>query len=144
MPFMKVGHLVCALVAAVTVTGLAASPALGAAPRQTLGAAPSQAHVIIVGIPGLQWSDVSAQATPALYGLAERGSAGTLVEFAVKGLTCPAEGWLTLNSGVRAAVPHSEQGPCPMPAVDPGTGTVPAMPGIIAYNKTLSYGPKWG
>src|SRR5580658_7271286 len=98
MLVMRVGHLVLALAAAGTVTGLAASPALGATP--------SQAHVIIVGIPGLQWSDVSAQATPALCGLAERGSAGTLVEYAVLPLTCPADGWLTLNGGTRAGAQH--------------------------------------
>jgi hypothetical protein len=136
---MKVGHLVCALATAVTVAGLTASPALGATPSQAL-----TGHVVIVGIPGLQWSDVSAQATPALYGLAQRGSAGTLVEYAVLPLTCPADGWLTLNGGARAEAKHDEKGPCPAPAVDPATGTVPGMAGIIAYNNTLSYQPTWG
>jgi hypothetical protein len=139
MLFMKVGHLIGALATAGTIAALTASPAAAAVPSQPLAG-----HVVIVGIPGLQWSDVSAQATPALYGLAERGSAGTLVEYAVLPLTCPADGWLTLNGGTRAGAQHKEKGPCPAPAVDPVTGTVPGMAGIVAYNNTLSYKPAWG
>ena len=139
MLFMKVGHLIGALATAGTIAALTASPAAAAVPSQ-----PLTSHVVIVGIPGLQWSDVSAQATPALYGLAERGSAGTLVEYAVLPLTCPADGWLTLNGGARAEAQHKEKGPCPAPAVDPATGTVLGMAGIVAYNKTLSYEPVWG
>lgn len=140
MLFMKVGHLAGLLATAVTVAGLTASSALAAAPSSQ----PLTSHVVIVGIPGLQWSDVSAQATPALYGLAERGSAGTLVEYAVLPLTCPADGWLTLNAGVRAEAEHREKGPCPSLAVDPADGTVQGMAGIVAYNKTLNYQPAWG
>jgi hypothetical protein len=114
-----------------------------AAPARAASPAPA-GHVVVVGIPGLRWSDVSAAATPSLYGLAGRGSVGTLVEHAVLPLTCPADGWLTLNGGARAQVKHREAGPCPaMPAVG-SAGTVAGMPAIVAYNKTLSYNPNWG
>jgi hypothetical protein len=100
---------------------------------------------VVVGIAGLRWSDVSARETSALYALAQRGAAATLVEHAVLPLTCPADAWLTLNGGARAQqVQHKESGPCPAMAQPGPSGTVAAMPGIVAYNKTLSYNPVWG
>lgn len=137
---MKARYL--ALAAAVAMAGGVA--VLDAAPARAASAAPPAGHVVVVGIPGLQWSDVSAAATPALYGIAGRGSAGTLVEHAVLPLTCPADGWLTLNAGARAQVKHREAGPCPaMPAVGPA-GTVAGMGANVAYNQTLGYNPDWG
>jgi hypothetical protein len=109
------------------------------------GGAASAAHVVVVGIPGLRWSDVSAATSPALYRIADQGSVGTLVEYAVKPHTCPADGWLTLNAGARAGVDHAESGPCPaLPAVNLASGTVSGMNGIVNYNNTLGYSPQWG
>jgi len=137
---VKARHLVCGL--ALLAGGMMTMVPARAA---TSTAAPAARHVVIVGIPGLRWSDVSAGTSPALYGLAERGSAGTLVEHAVLPLTCPADGWLTLNGGARAQLSHREAGPCPaLPAVSPQTGAVAGMPAIVAYNKTFSYDPDWG
>jgi len=142
---VKARYLAGAVSVAAAVT--AGVTVMGGAPARAATTAPAtgQAHVVIVGIPGLRWSDVSAETSPALYGLAARGSAGTLVEHAVLPLTCPADGWLTLNGGARAQLSHREAGPCqPLPAVDPVTGTVASMPAIVTYNKSFSYAPKWG
>ena len=134
--------------AAVVVTAVvsAAAPARASTVTPASVAAPqTSSHVVIVGIPGLRWSDVSAQATPALYQLAEQGSAGTLVEYARLPHSCPADGWLVLNGGVRAQSDHKESGPCPqLPAVNSGTGDVASMPAIVDYNKKFSYNPVWG
>jgi hypothetical protein len=127
--------------------------------------------VVIVGIPGLRWTDISASASPALWRLAETGSAGSLVVSAVHTRSCPADAWLTLNSGARAAAqPAATAGtgsarggsgaPCPpLPTVaqvvtsptgstasaGPGTvAAIPAMPGIVAANRPLHYSPDWG
>jgi hypothetical protein len=125
------------LAVAITATGVAAVPARAATTGNTA------THVVIVGIAGLRWSDVSPGTS--LYRLAQHGSAGILVEHAVKPLTCPADGWLTLNGGARATVRHTQAGPCPaLPAVDPKAGTVADMPAIVGYNKTFSYDPAWG
>jgi len=128
--------------------------------------APAVTHVVLVGIGGLRWSDVSPTATPVLWRLAREGSAGSLVVSGVHPLTCPADGWLTLNAAARAAVPHPAAGPCPAdPAVaaqpsraqpsraqPPGTrhpgvpapARVPGMAGLVAYNSRFHYGPQWG
>ena len=63
--------------------------------------------MVVVGLSGLRWSDVSATGTPTLWRLAGQGSVGNLVDYAVLPLTCPADGWLTLNAGTRAQSDHA-------------------------------------
>ena len=136
-----------ALVAALT--GVGSGPARAASKP----AAAVSPHVVIVGISGLRWSDVSAAGTPALWGVAGSGSVGSLVDFAVGPDTCPADAWLTLNGGDRAQVPRGGGGGCPaLPAVTvrpgpvgvPGPARVAAMPSLVSYNHTLKYSPRWG
>ena len=113
-------------------------------------------HVVIVGLSGLRWADVSPSETPALWQLALAGSLGSLVDYAVLPRTCPADAWLTFNGGNRAQLPHGEKSPCPpLPAVTaeprhgghnvgPGPGHIAAMPSLVSYNHTLKYSPRWG
>ncbi len=106
------------------------------------GLAPAR-HVVIVGISGLTWNDVSREATGELWRLAAAGSVGALVDYAQEPLACPADGWLTLNSAARAQGPR----PCAsLPAVTAaGTGaTVAAMPRIIQDNQRFHESPAWG
>src|SRR5580658_6305644 len=119
----------------------AARPA-GAQPRAT---APTQ-HVVIVGISGLRWSDVSQASTPTLWRLAGQGSVANLVDYAVLPLTCPADGWLTLNAGARAQSDHTNAGCGAFPAVQPaGSGaTIPGLPALIGYNQQFHNNPDWG
>ena len=135
-----VGTLLATLVAA----GAALTAATPAAAR-TPAAAPAR-HVVIVGLSGLRWSDLSPAATPALWRLAAQGSVANLVDYAVLPLTCPADGWLTLNSGARAQADHTDAGCRTFPAVHPSnTGaTVPALPALIGYNQRFHNDPDWG
>ena len=123
--------------------------------RTAAVSAPPAGHVIVVGIGGLRWSDVSPTVTPALWRLAGEGSAGSLVVSGIHPRACPADGWLTLNAGARAAVPHAATGPCPVaPAVtvQPSRGhpgaplpaRIPRMPGLVSYNAQFHYNPQWG
>ena len=139
-----VGTLLATLLAAgaaLTAVLTAATPAAARTPA----AAPAR-HVVIVGLSGLRWSDVSPAATPTLWRLAGQGSVGSLVDYAVLPLTCPADGWLTLNSGARAQADHTDTGCRTFPAVHPGnTGaTVPALPALIGYNQRFHNDPDWG
>jgi hypothetical protein len=120
---------------------LAASPAAARTPA----AAPAR-HVVVVGLSGLRWKEVSPTVTPTLWRLAGQGSVGSLVDYAVQGLTCPADGWLTLNGGARAQSDHTGAGCGTFPAVDPaGAGaTVPALPALITYNRRFHNDPSWG
>ena len=145
-----------ATVAGATVSGDTVSRAMVA------GAADPAAHpVVIIGIPGLRWTDISPAATPALWRLAEHGSVGSLVVTAVQTYTCPADVWLTLNSGQRAMAPRASGRCQALPPVQPARasaaaghgiapGTAAAVPaltgprGIEHYNTQLAYGPVWG
>jgi hypothetical protein len=142
------GCLLAAVLAAVLATVLAPVLTTGAA---AASASPASAqapprHVVIVGLSGLRWSDVSRAATPTLWKLAGEGSVGSLVDYAVLPLTCPADGWLTLNSGTRAQSDHTDAGCGAFPAVEEaGTGaTVPGLPGLISYNRQFNNNPDWG
>ncbi len=143
---------------AVTASVLAVLMNVGTRPAPATAAtgAAVSPHVVIVGLSGLRWADVSPSETPALWQLAVAGSPGSLVDYAVLPRTCPADAWLTLNGGDRAQLPHGEKGPCPaLPAVTaeprrgghdagPGPAHIVAMPSLVSYNHTLKYSPRWG
>ena len=62
---------------------LVAHPAAARTPAPVMSPVMSRAparHVVVVGLPGLRWSDVSPAATPALWRLAGQGSVGSLVD----------------------------------------------------------------
>jgi hypothetical protein len=113
---------------------------------QPASAAPAGGHVIVVGLSGLRWSDVSPSATPALWRLAGQGSVGDLVDYAVKPLTCPADGWLTLNAGARAQSAHTNADCGAFPRVTAGNpgAEVPGLPAIETYNQQFHDDPHWG
>ena len=128
-----------ALGAALAVPLLAASASASASAT----AVPAARHVVIVGISGLRWNQVTAAATPELWRLAGGGSIGSLVDYAQQPVSCPADGWLTLNAAARAQGPR----PCdPLPAVtlNRGGATVQAMPQIIGANQDFHESPDWG
>ena len=120
---------------------LALNPSAQASPTP-----PRAQHVVVVGLSGLRWSDVSAARTPALWRLAGPGSVANLVDYAVKPLTCPADGWLTLNAGARAQSEHTNAACGAFPAVQPaGAGaTVPGLPALETYNHQFHNNPDWG
>ena len=136
--------LVACLLAALFAAG-AVFAAARPAGAQTRAAAPVR-HVVIVGLSGLRWSDVSQASTPTLWRLAGQGAVGNLVDYAVKPLTCPADGWLTLNAGTRAQSDHTNANCGAFPAVQPaGAGaSVPGLPALISYNQQFHNNPDWG
>ena len=106
-----------AVLAAVFAGAVLAGAVLAGAGPASAQATPAR-HVVVVGISGLRWSDVSPSATPTLWRLAGQGSVGSLVDYATKPLTCPADGWLTLNAGARAQSDHTNAACGAFPAVD--------------------------
>ena len=97
----------------------AAAPAPGAGPpdaqqprAQTPGALeqpapaagqPQSQPVIFVGVSGLEHEDLDRWRTPHLWSLVENGSIGTMTPRSVRSTSCPADGWLAVSSGRRAA-----------------------------------------
>ena len=139
-----VGAALCAALAVplagVLGTTAQAAQAQGFAAR---GTAAQARHVVVVGISGLTWSDVTPAGTPELWRLAAAGSVGSFVDYAQQPLACPADGWLTLNSAARAQGPR----PCAaLPAVvkDGRGARIPALPAIVRANLPYHESPRWG
>ena len=140
-----VRSLLAACLLAVLALGVGAAFSASTASAQTTATTPVR-HVVVVGISGLRWSDVSPSVTPTLWRLAGQGSVGSLVDYAVLPLTCPADAWLTLNAGARAQSDHTNAACGAFPAVTPaGSGAVvPAMGSLEAYNNQFHNSPDWG
>ncbi|WP_433243305.1 hypothetical protein [Actinomadura nitritigenes] len=110
----------------------AAAPA--SVPASAARAAAISGRVVIIGIPGLMWSDVSAETTPALWGLTRDGSAGGLSVRTTRTSTCPTDGWLTLSAGQRSRLAHGDCALPPNPILpgQPSPGGTPPAGGAVA------------
>jgi hypothetical protein len=64
------------------------------------GAQALLAKVVVIGVPGLRWSDV--QASPELTALVNQSHVGSITVRAAGPHTCPIDGWLTVSAGTRA------------------------------------------
>ncbi|GAA0965997.1 hypothetical protein [Actinocorallia libanotica] len=114
----------------------------------TLCAQPAQAEpasrVVVVGVPGLQWSDLSAEGTPALWRLTGDGAAAALSVRTTTTRTCPVDGWLTVSAGQRARLANGSCALPPPPATAEGGATVPGWGEIVTDNAGTAYGAKAG
>ncbi|WP_143737488.1 hypothetical protein [Microbispora sp. GKU 823] len=101
-----VKRAVVAIVFGVSVAASAPAAAASAA-FAAFSAGPETAageRVVLVGIPGLMWSDITPADTPNLWRLAGESALGSLSVRAVRKDTCPYDAWLTVSAGVRSAV----------------------------------------
>jgi hypothetical protein len=144
------GVLLLAFAALAALMTLAAGGSAMAAGSRPAARPPVSRPVIVIGLAGLRWSDISEASAPAIWRLAEAGSTGSLVTTTVHTVTCPDDAWLSLNAGDRAAAERAGQTPrCPPLAVlpvpgRPGQAHLPGLAEVIAYNNTTSYQPTFG
>ncbi|WP_240973465.1 hypothetical protein [Nonomuraea composti] len=107
-----------------------------------------QGRVALIGVPGLEWSDLDETRTPALWRLVAEGASASLSTRAVpppdRGITCPTAGWLTVSAGQRAG---TEGKGCPAPPTPQQEGqgaTVPSWAALSAYQAETGYDAKLG
>ncbi|MGW4469271.1 hypothetical protein ACWENQ_06295 [Nonomuraea sp. NPDC004354] len=130
MPHRTLARLCLGLLAVLaTVLVASPSPAAGATAR---------GRVALIGVPGLQWSDVlDARLTPTLWRLVGEGASASLSTRVVpppnRGTACPMAGWLTVSAGQRAGAPGCE---LPRP---PAGGVVPGWAELTAFQGTTGY-----
>lgn len=121
----------------------AVGPASSAAATPGPGASGA---VVLIGVPGLRWDDISPTATPALWHLAGGGAVGSLSVRTIDTTTCPADGWLTLGAGARATLGPGPDRGCP--EIPRPSGSAPAAlsdwAGIEAANAGTAYDPQLG
>lgn len=91
-----IGRLAAGLLGAVATLAAACPPAAAAEE------VPTAEHVVVVGVPGLLWQDVTERGTPSLWSAAQDGSIGALTVRAARSTTCVLDGWVTLGAGNRA------------------------------------------
>lgn len=65
----------------------------------------SSDHVVVVGVPSLDWEAITPEQMPLLWQTAETGAVGLMTTRAARSVTCPWDGWLTLGAGNRARYP---------------------------------------
>lgn len=89
------------LLALLVLAGLAAPPA-SAAPQDEGG----PRDVVVIGAPGLTWSDVTEEGAPAITSFAKGAALTNLNVRSTYFTSCPSDGWLGLSAGTRAAEPR--------------------------------------
>lgn len=130
-----------ALLAGVLLAGVMTALVPGTA--HAASTSPADDHrVVVVGTGGVTWDDVSPEGTPGLWRAAETGGVANLVVRSVHPTTCPADGWLALSSGKRAADYRGEgTEPCRVltnpTEVEPTA--VPGWPEYLSAVATQSY-----
>nr|WP_063746842.1 hypothetical protein [Catenuloplanes japonicus] len=104
-------------------------------------------YVVVVGVPGLRWDDLSPTETPSLWALAEHGAIGALSVRSAGDPTCPIDGWLTLGAGNYASWGDENADVTTCPPVDvtieepDGIGAnVPEQPIAVDYNGRQAWG----
>lgn len=127
--------------------GFAGGP--GAAVDRAVQPAPSglQTPLVVAGIGGLGWDDVSPTRTPALWSLLEDGASAAAVTVHTTGQpACPDGGWLSLSAG-RAVSSRTFLGSClGVPAVETEGegGHVSTWLQLVIANLDSVYEPKLG
>ncbi|WP_329004128.1 hypothetical protein OHA18_12060 [Kribbella sp. NBC_00709] len=104
--------------AAVVAAAAAAFTPAAAAHAAPAGAADLLAKVVVIGVPGLTWSDV--QASPELTALVDQSHVGSISVKTAGPHTCPIDGWLTISAGTRAWGNVPDQACGDLPAVTDG------------------------
>ncbi|RJL31653.1 hypothetical protein [Bailinhaonella thermotolerans] len=108
--------------------------------------APVPAHaagprVVLIGVPGLAWDDITPEGAPALHALTASASPGGISARAVANPSCPVDGWLTISAGTLA---DGADASCPSPR-EPGPDLrVPGWDTLRAVNGATIWKPPLG
>jgi hypothetical protein len=100
---VKLARAVLLTAAAAAFAVLGAAPHAAGQPEQP-GSPDEVASrpVILVGVPGLAWPDVTVEDMPTLHALTGTDAAASLTVRTIRSRTCTVDGWLTLGAGRRA------------------------------------------
>src|SRR5690606_39050101 len=129
--------------AAVEGPGGAGPIAAGRVAAAAEGPTAERPPVVVVGSAGVRWSDLDPVSTPALWSLAETGADGPPVTRPGRTASGPADGWLALSAGNRAA-DAAAPGGC-LELVEPGPdGAVPRWNVYLSERDAQSYGSRLG
>ncbi|NUW37108.1 hypothetical protein HTZ77_37750 [Nonomuraea sp. SMC257] len=102
----------------------------------------------LIGVPGLEWSDLDPSRTPNLWKLAGEAGSASLSTRAVpppdRGITCPMAGWLTISAGQRSGTPGRGCPATPRPQRNGEGASVPGWAALAAYQSETGYDAQLG
>lgn len=134
--------LVAALLGLLGPTAASAAPRTAPATGAGVAAASEPATpVVVVGVAGLRWTDVSRSTTPNLWHMIGGGSVASINVRTAAPATCPLDAWLTLSAGTRtvsegsaarAEAPDAERGSEQAPEARGATSCTPVPPVVGA------------
>jgi hypothetical protein len=131
--------------------GLAAAAAALALPGAAAAAPEPEAEgIVIIGVPGLAWSDIDPEITPHLWELAGEGASAAMSARTIGSWTCPEAAWVSLGAGERAGGAAPRDAQCeaqsriPPPVDEDGAWTVPTWPDLVEANAAFNYGARLG
>ncbi|SIO85243.1 hypothetical protein BQ8420_05970 [Nocardiopsis sp. JB363] len=125
------------LVAMAALLGTASTPAL-AATTESIRTTP----VVLVGVPGLLWEDVTPEHTPTLWAMAGDGAIGNVSIRTAGSRTCPTDGWLSVSAGQRALAEQEGSRVCepaPEPLPDGSGAVVPDHSDLVETNRASPF-----
>ncbi|MFF4620126.1 KAR9 family protein [Nonomuraea jabiensis] len=126
----------------------AKDPSITAAQQQQTPQGLDQAHVALIGVPGLEWSDLNPSRTPNLWSLLSQGASASLSTRAVpppdRGITCPTAGWLTVSAGQRAGTAGKGCLQPPTPQLTGEAAKIPNWPALTAYQSETGFDAQLG
>src|SRR5690625_1143908 len=136
-----------ALFASLAAVLVFASPALA---QDDVGDQDPPGGVVIVGVPGLTWSDISASETPTLWNLAGDGATASMSVRTIGAWTCAEAGWVSWGAGDRAGGAAARAAHCmaqsrlPSPVVTGSGWSVPHFDALVEANAAYNYGARLG
>ncbi|MEU0567645.1 hypothetical protein ABZ297_19970 [Nonomuraea sp. NPDC005983] len=110
--------------------------------------ATARGRVALIGVPGLEWSDLDRSRTPNLWKLVTEGASASLSTRAVpppdRGVTCPVAGWLTVSAGQRSGTAGRGCPAAPAPQPNGEGAAVPGWAQLAAYQGGTGYDAQLG
>ncbi|WP_159941540.1 MULTISPECIES: hypothetical protein [unclassified Nocardiopsis] len=103
--------------------------------------------VVLVGVPGLLWEDVTPENTPTLWEIADKGSIGNVSIRTATSRTCPTDGWLSVSAGQRALSLRHRFTVCeaaPKPEPDGSGAVIPEFDSYVTQNAGSPFGAPVG
>ena len=131
----------CVLLLSAVLTLCTAQASAGERPSEP-NAEEHEGPVVLVGVPGLLWEDVSRQTTPFLWELAEDAGIGNMSIRSATSRTCPTDGWLSVSAGQRALSEREHFTVCepaPQPESNGSGAIVPGFADHIARNRASEF-----
>ena len=111
--------------------------------RTTENATSASPHVLVLGVRGADWTDVSASQTPGLTVIAAQSAIGTLALRSGSGAPCVAESWVVISTGTRALAAD-----CPDAVGAPGAAgrsvQIPDFAELVTENAAAAYAAQPG